>query len=68
MQPMIQRRSLLTAVLLPLIIGGGGLVRLMNEPRFAQIRTVDVVQLTGSGACFGVAMLALVMYFRLPRA
>jgi hypothetical protein len=41
------------------LIGSIGLFHLMSQPRFADIRTVDVVQLTGSGMCFGVALTAL---------
>jgi hypothetical protein len=31
----------------------------MSSPRFACIRTVDVVRLTGFGMCFGVALTAI---------
>jgi hypothetical protein len=64
MRYMFERKSLISAVLVPLIIGLAGLFRLMSQPRFAAYRTVDVVQMTGSGVCFGVAMMALVLYFR----
>jgi uncharacterized membrane protein len=64
MRYMFERKSLISAVLAPLIIGLAGLFRLMSQPRFAAYRTVDVVQMTGSGVCFGVAMMALVLYFR----
>lgn len=52
---------------MPLIIGVAGFVRLMDQPRFAAYRTVDVVQRTGSGMCFGIAPAALIVFFRLPR-
>ncbi len=67
MRHMFRRRSLVSAVLVPLLVGMTGLFHLMEQPRFAAYRTVDVVQMTGSGACFGVALMALVMYFRLPK-
>ena len=65
---MFQRRSLLPAVIVPLIIGLAGMAHLMSQPRFAAIRSVDVVQLTGSGMCFGVALVALIALLRTPRA
>jgi hypothetical protein len=65
---MFRRKSLLPAVLAPLIIGAGGLAHLMDEPRFAAYRAVDVVQLIGSGACFGVALFALIALLRMPRS
>ncbi|MDR3754536.1 MAG: hypothetical protein P4K93_14830 [Terracidiphilus sp.] len=65
---MFQRRSLISAVLVPLIVGLAGLMRLMSQPRFAAFRSVDVVQLTGSGMCFGVALFALILLLRTPRA
>lgn len=64
---MFQRKSLLSAVVAPLLVGMAGLFHLMGQPRFAAIRTVDVVQLIGSGMCFGVALAALIAFFRLPR-
>jgi len=65
--PVFRRRSLVAVAVAPLIVGIVGLSHLMSEPQFAAYRAVDVVQLTGSGACFGVALLALVLYFRLPK-
>jgi hypothetical protein len=65
---MFQRRSLIPAVIVPLIVGLAGLMHLMSEPRFAAFRSVDVVQLTGSGMCFGVALFALILLLRTPHA
>ena len=64
---MFRRKSPLTAVAGPLVVGLAGFFHLMSQPRFAEIRKVDVVQLIGSGMCFGVALMALVLFFRLPR-
>ena len=64
---MFRRRSLASAVLVPLMAGLAGLFHLMNQPRFGAIRTVDVVQLMGSGMCFGVALSALIALIRVPR-
>jgi hypothetical protein len=65
---MFRRRSLVSAVIVPLIVGLAGMTHLMSQPRFAAIRSVDVVQLTGSGMCFGVALFALILLLRTPRA
>jgi hypothetical protein len=64
---MFRRKSLASAVIIPLIVGLAGMARLMSQPGFAAIRAVDVVQLTGSGMCFGVALSALIAWFRTPR-
>jgi hypothetical protein len=64
---MFRRGSLVSAVLAPLMVGLVGLLHLMNQPRFGAIRTVDVVQLTGSGMCFGVALAALIALIRMPK-
>jgi hypothetical protein len=62
------RKSLISAVILPLVVGLAGMAHLMSQPRFAAYRSVDVVQLTGSGMCFGVALFALIVLLRTPRA
>jgi len=65
---MPRRKSLIAEVLVPIIVGVGGLAHLMSQPRFAAYRSVDVVQMTGSGVCFGVALFALILMLRTPRA
>ena len=65
---MFSRKVLGTATLMPIIIGSVGLVDLMHQPRFETYRTVDVVQLLGTGACYGVALVALLAFLRGPRA
>jgi hypothetical protein len=44
------------------------MTHLMSQPGFAAIRAVDVVQMTGSGMCFGVALFALITLLRTPRS
>lgn len=58
---MLKRKpqTIAMVILIPLLAGVPGLVHLMSEPRFDTIRTVDVVQLLGSGMCFGVALTAI---------
>jgi hypothetical protein len=67
MRSMFERKSLISALLLPLIIGLAGMVHLLDEPSSQAIRTVAVVQLTGSGFCFGIAFAALIAMIRLRR-
>ena len=65
---MFSRKVLGSAIFVPIIIGSVGLVNLMHQPRFEAYRTVDVVQLLGSGACYGAALVALVLLLRGSRA
>jgi hypothetical protein len=46
------------------IVGFAGLNRVIQSPKFAMCRTVDVVQLLGSGVCFGVAMVLIIVMLR----
>ncbi len=52
--------------LLATAIGGGlGLFFLaigLNRPSIADMRTVDLVHLLGTGACLGVALVGVVLY------
>ena len=64
---MFNRKILGSAVFAPIFIGSIGLMNLMHQPRFETYRTVDVVQLLGSGACYGVALSALILFLRGPR-
>jgi predicted metal-binding protein len=51
-------RGRLSGVIL-VIVGLIEFMNIANNPRFASYRTVDVVGLLGCGACFGVALVAL---------
>ena len=64
---MMKRKQLAMAILIPVLVGSAGLIQLMGKPGFAAIRSVDVVQLTGSGMCFGVALTALFALLRSKR-
>jgi hypothetical protein len=52
-------------------LGGGlGLLFLfigLNRPTIANMRTVDLVHLLATGACLGVGLVGIVMYFVLRR-
>ncbi len=50
------------------IVGMIGLLNVTRNPRFAAYHTVDVIQLLASGACFGIAFMALLMHFQQSRA
>ena len=62
------KRPVIAVLILPLmmvvIVGFAGLNRVMQSPNFAMYRTVDVVQLLGSGVCFGVAMVLIIIVLR----
>ena len=58
-----RKLPIVVVLLLPLIVGLAGLNRVMQSPQFESYRTVDVIQLLGSGVCFGVAMTGLVFVF-----
>ena len=61
---MLNRRGHWGAIVAPLVVGLIGFFTLLQRPRFADIHTVDVVQLLASGMCFGVALAALVFWLR----
>jgi hypothetical protein len=61
---MLNRKLAVSAIAMPLVIGLVGLMNLMHQPRFATFRNVDIVQLLGSGMCFGVALVGLFSLLR----
>ena len=61
---MRDRRRFVRIFFVLLAFGLGNFVRMLGKPSFAMIRTVDVVQLIGTGMCFGGAIVALVLFFR----
>ena len=65
---MLNRRSLISTVITGFLGGACVTTNLMNQHRFAAIRSVDVLQLITLGMCFGVALFALITFFRTPRA
>ena len=65
---MLNRRSLISTVVTLVIAGVIVMANLVSQNRLAAIRSVDVVQLIGTGMCFGVALFALIIFFRTPRA
>jgi hypothetical protein len=59
-----RKRPPLVIWLIPLVIGLLGLSRVTQGPNFGMYRTVDVVQLLGSGACFGAVMVGVISRLR----
>ncbi len=59
-----RRRSVASAIVVPLIIGIIGFINLTQRPRFAAFHNVDVLQLLATGMCFGVALSALIVFIR----
>jgi len=62
-----RKRPLIAVLIMPLILvitGFAGLNRVMQNPSFAVYRTVDVIQLLGSGMCFGVALVLIIIVLR----
>jgi hypothetical protein len=41
------------------VVGSIGFLNLAQRPRFASFHTVDVLQLLGTGMCYGVALALL---------
>jgi hypothetical protein len=59
-----RKRPPIVILLIPLIVGFAGFNRVAQSPNFAMYRAVDVVQLLGSGACFGAVMVAVIFMLR----
>jgi hypothetical protein len=49
-------RNIATSVIGLILIGSIGFINLTQRPRFANFHTVDVLQLLGTGMCYGVAL------------
>jgi len=50
--------------IIPLLIGFVGFYRVTQSPSFEIYRAVDIVQLLGSGVCFGAAMVGVIFMLR----
>jgi hypothetical protein len=49
------------------LIGGIGFYRVTQSPIYPMYRAVDIVQLLGSGVCFGAAMAGIIFMLRAMR-
>jgi hypothetical protein len=61
---MLRRKSLASAIVVPVLVGSIGLIHLTQQDRFQSFHSVDVLQLLGSGICFGIAVSALIAILR----
>jgi hypothetical protein len=59
-----ERRRFVRIFLVLLVFGLASFIRMLGKPSFETIRTVDVVQLVGTGMCFGAAIVSLVLFLR----
>ncbi len=59
-----RRKSVVSAIFVPLFIGCIGFFNLTQRPRFAAYHNVDVLQLLATGMCFGVALAAVIVWLR----
>ena len=59
-----RKRRPIVVFLIPLMVGLAGFYRVTQSPSFESYRTVDIVQLLGSGVCFGVTMIGLIFTLR----
>jgi len=62
-----RRRPPIVLFIIPLMIGLLGCHRVAQSAQFESYRTVDVVQLLGSGACFGAALTGVMFTLLRPR-
>ncbi len=57
----IKRRVIFGLIVLPLFTGFVAFMNILGNPRFQDIRSVDVVRLIAIGACWGAAFVGLAM-------
>jgi len=50
------------------VIGMGGIAMVARSPEFSAIRSVDMLQLIGSGMCLGVSLTWIIRVLRGPSA
>ena len=62
-----RKRPPIVSWIIPLLVGFAGFYRVTQSPSFEMYRAVDVVQLLGSGVCFGAAMVGVIFMLREPR-
>ena len=57
-------KKLLPMVAFPVIFGSLALQRTLARPRLAELASIDIVSLLAAGACFGIALMGLIMVIR----
>jgi hypothetical protein len=58
-----RKRPPVVVLIILLLAAVAGFYRVTQRPSFGMYRTVDIVQLVGSGVCFGAAMVGLIVRF-----
>ena len=59
-----RKRPPIVVWIIPLLIGLAGFHRVTQSPSYELYRAVDIVQLLGSGVCFGAAMVGVIFMLR----
>lgn len=59
-----KKGALGASVLVLILIGSIGFVNLSHQARFQAFHTVDVIQLLGTGMCYGVALAGILSLVR----
>ena len=59
-----RKRPPIVVWIVPLLIGLAGFYRVTQSPSFGLYRAVDIVQLLGSGVCFGATMVGVIFMLR----
>ena len=57
----VKRRIIVSLIVLPLFSGFAAFMNILGNPRFQDIRSLDVVRLIAIGACWGVAVAGLAL-------
>ena len=59
-----RKRPPIVVWMMPLLLGLAGFYRVTQSPHFDLYRAVDIVQLMGSGVCFGATMVGVIFMLR----
>ncbi len=57
----VKHRIVVILIIVPLLSGFAALTNMLANPRFQDIRSIDVVRLIAIGACWGAAAVGLAM-------
>ena len=63
-----RKRPPIVVWMIPLLLGLAGFYRVTQSPHFDLYRAVDIVQLMGSGVCFGATMVGVIFMLRGSRS
>lgn len=63
---MSQGKAVGAFVVIPFVIGMGGIAMVARSPEFSAIRSVDMLQLIASGMCLGVSLTWIIRVLRGP--